>query len=397
MNLRWIPGSLVGLLLLLWPGAARSAQEPQVRVLLARAAALRVVPVAGSRLTLRDGSGNLLERREDGLTLRATRGRIAGVAGEPQRLWLLPDQPDGSFWLQQRRYRGALLVQLKQGRLQAINRLGVESYLPSVVGAEMPHQWPAEALRVQSVAARTYALRKLRPAADYDLDSTQRSQVYLGLESETPSTRSAVASTRAQVLTHGRRLIEAVFHSSSGGQTENSGEIWRNQLPYLKSVPDFDQISPVYRWSKPLDAEQLLEAFSETGGAEQIEALQRTSTGRLKRVVVRGPEGEIELPARELRRRLKLKSTYVRFDPPDPSGAPFGETADWLNPAAEPQPKLIAKGRGFGHGVGMSQWGAYGLSLQGKGYAAILRHYYPGAKLDLYQAPGAWPQPPPQP
>ena len=86
MNLRWIPGSLVGLLLLLWPGAARSAQEPQVRVLLARAAALRVVPVAGSRLTLRDGSGNLLERREDGLTLRATRGRIAGVAGEPQRL-----------------------------------------------------------------------------------------------------------------------------------------------------------------------------------------------------------------------------------------------------------------------------------------------------------------------
>ncbi len=135
--------------------------------------------------------------------------------------------------------------------MQAINRLGVESYLPSVVGAEMPHQWPAEALRVQSVAARTYALRQLRPGADYDLDSTQRSQVYLGLESETPSTRSAVASTRAQVLTHGSRLIEAVFHSSSGGRTENSGEIWRNQLPYLKSVPDFDQISPVYRWSKP--------------------------------------------------------------------------------------------------------------------------------------------------
>ena len=106
------PGSLVGLLLLC---RARSAPAPQVRVLLARAAALRVVPVAGSRLGLRDGSGNLLERREDGLTLRATRGRIAGVAGEPQRLWLLPDQPNGSFWLQQRRYRGALLVQLKQG------------------------------------------------------------------------------------------------------------------------------------------------------------------------------------------------------------------------------------------------------------------------------------------
>ena len=397
MNLRWTLGGLLGLLLLFWPVEARSAQEPQVRVLLANAAALRVVPVAGSRLTLRDGMGRLLGRRDEGLTLRASRDRIAGVQGEPQRLWLMPEQPGGSFWLQQRRYRGALLVQLKDGRLQAINRLGVESYLPSVVGAEMPHQWPAEALRVQSVAARTYALRQLRPAADYDLDSTQRSQVYLGLESETPSTRAAVASTRAQVLTHGQRLIEAVFHSSSGGQTENSGEIWRNQLPYLKSVPDFDQISPVYRWSKPLDAEQLLEAFSETGGAETIEALQRTSTGRLKRVVVRGPDGEIELPARELRRRLKLKSTYVRFEPPQPSNDSLGALDDWLNPSVEPQPQLIAKGRGFGHGVGMSQWGAYGLSLKGKGYAAILRHYYPGAKLGFYQAPRSWPKPPPQP
>ena len=215
MNLRWTPGSLIGLLLLLlWPVAARAAQEPQVRVLLAQAAALRVVPVAGSRLTLRDSQGRVLGSHDEGLTLRAAQNRIAGVAGDRQRLWLLPEQSGGSFWLQQRRYRGALLVQLKDGRLQAINRLGVESYLPSVVGAEMPHQWPAEALRVQSVAARTYALRQLRPQADYDLDSTQRSQVYLGLESETPSTRDAVASTRAQVLTHGQRLIEAVFHLS---------------------------------------------------------------------------------------------------------------------------------------------------------------------------------------
>ena len=102
MNLRWTFGSLMGLLLLLWPGAARSAQEPQVRVLLAQAAALRVVPVAGSSLTLRDGRGRLLGQRDEGLTLRASRGRIAGVSGEPQLLWLLPEQPNGSFWLQQR-------------------------------------------------------------------------------------------------------------------------------------------------------------------------------------------------------------------------------------------------------------------------------------------------------
>ena len=113
--------------------------------------------------------------------------------------------------------------------------------------------------------------------------------------------------------------------------------------------------------------------------------------------MVRGPQGEIELPARELRRRLQLKSTFVRFDPPDLDSDPLALLEDWLNPSSEPQPQLIAKGRGFGHGVGMSQWGAYGLSLQGKGYAAILRHYYPGAKLGFYQAPSSWPKPPPQP
>ena len=117
-----------------------------------------------------------------------------------------------------------------------------------------------------------------------------------------------------------------------------------------------------------------------------IEALQRTSTGRLKRVVVRGPDGEIELPARELRRRLKLKSTYVRFEPPQPSNDALGALDDWLNPSVEPQPQLIAKGRGFGHGVGMSQWGAYGLSLKGKGYAAIFFALLPRSQAGFYQA-----------
>jgi stage II sporulation protein D len=373
--------------------------EPQLRVLVDEGAALRVVPGEG-RLLLQDGQGRPLGVLEAGLTLRASAAGIEG-AGAPQgEIWISPDSPTGSLWLQQRRYRGRLQLRLEQGRLQAINRLGLESYLPSVVGAEMPAQWPLEALRVQSVAARTYALRQLKPSAPYDLRATVSSQVYRGLESETDSTRQAVQSTRSLVLTYANKLIDAVFFSSSGGFTENSGEIWPRQMPYLKSVPDFDQASPVYRWTKPLDGPTLLSSFREIGGANSIEPLETTSTGRLKRVLVRGPSGELRLDAGELRQRLGLRSTFVQFERPAPPTNPFDQVGEWLGLNAP----LVAVGRGYGHGVGMSQWGAFGLAQQGESFSAILRHYYLGAQLEPYAPlanggpPGpAWPKAPPNP
>lgn len=373
--------------------------EPQLRVLVDEGAALRVVPGEG-RLLLQDGQGRSLGVLEAGLTLRASAAGIEG-AGAPQgEIWISPDSPTGSLWLQQRRYRGRLQLRLEQGRLQAINRLGLESYLPSVVGAEMPAQWPLEALRVQSVAARTYALRQLKPSAPYDLRATVSSQVYRGLESETDSTRQAVQSTRSLVLTYANKLIDAVFFSSSGGFTENSGEIWPRQMPYLKSVPDFDQASPVYRWTKPLDGPTLLSSFREIGGANSIEPLETTSTGRLKRVLVRGPSGELRLDAGELRQRLGLRSTFVQFERPAPPTNPFDQVGEWLGLNAP----LVAVGRGYGHGVGMSQWGAFGLAQQGESFSAILRHYYLGAQLEPYAPlanggpPGpAWPKAPPNP
>jgi len=374
--------------------------EPQLRVLVDEGAALRVVPGEG-RLLLQDGQGRSLGVLEAGLTLRASAAGIEGAGAAPQgELWISPDSPTGSLWLQQRRYRGRLQLRLEQGRLQAINRLGLESYLPSVVGAEMPAQWPLEALRVQSVAARTYALRQLKPSAPYDLRATVSSQVYRGLESETDSTRQAVQSTRSLVLTYANKLIDAVFFSSSGGFTENSGEIWPRQMPYLKSVPDFDQASPVYRWTKPLDGPTLLSSFREIGGANSIEPLETTSTGRLKRVLVRGPSGELRLDAGELRQRLGLRSTFVQFERPAPPTNPFDQVGEWLGLNAP----LVAVGRGYGHGVGMSQWGAFGLAQQGESFSAILRHYYLGAQLEPYAPlanggpPGpAWPKAPPNP
>ncbi|MFM7640697.1 MAG: SpoIID/LytB domain-containing protein [Cyanobium sp.] len=309
-----------------------------------------------------------------------------------QELRLEPIHPQDVLVLKQRRYRGSLLLRPEGAGFQAINRLPLESYLMGVVGSEMPSSWPLSALRAQAVASRTYALQQLRPKAPFDLKATVTSQVYKGVEAESSPVRQAVVSTRGQVLLHGQQLINAVFHSSSGGMTENSGELWSRQLPYLVSVPDFDASSPVSHWQKAFAPEELRQAFGEIGGANAIEPLQTSKTGRIRRARVIGPGGELVLSGAELRERLGLRSTMVSFvfeaagDQPS-TAPPDGMEAALAAPsplaAGQPAPsyRLTVKGRGYGHGVGLSQWGAYALALRGKSHEEILRHYYRGAIL----------------
>jgi SpoIID/LytB domain protein len=417
--------------------------------------------------------------------------------------------------------------------LRVINHLPLEQYLASVVGSEMPASWPQAALRAQAVAARTYVLRQRKPRALFDVTATTASQVYRGVEAETASTREAVAATRSQVLLFNGGLLDAVFHSSSGGaSTENSGEIWNQQLPYLVSVPDLDDLSPVQNWQQTLAPELLRKAFGEIGGALRIEVLTTSTSGRIRQARVTGPSGTLLLSGTQLRSRLGLRSTMVRFESLtlDPAAQPTwtilpsslklipnntitgntmpgntepGNTAisnsalskampgnmiaginnsaivplaggsatnvsgainyrsitsgsatsgslasgatgtasktalaispltassaaavapaanssqagiavggyipgmptstsmasllppPPLLPAIEPDPlqlrgpTLLAIGRGFGHGVGMSQWGAYGLARRGEDYQRILLHYYRGSELRPYSA-----------
>lgn len=389
--------------------------QPMVRVLLQEAPLLTITAVGGP-LRLGDGQGRSLRVIAPGESIPLTTLPEGG-----RELWIDPLPGSGSttlIGLKDGRYRGRLLVRREGSGLQAINHLQLESYLPSVVASEMPASWPQAALRAQAVAARTYALRQLKPAAPYDLKATVASQVYRGAGAETDSTRQAVEATRAQVLRHGNSLIEAVFHSSAGGVTENSGDLWRQQLPYLVSVPDFDEHSPVRQWEQRIDPAENRRAFPETGGLTGIEILGASGTGRIRQVRVRGPRGSLLLSGAELRNRLKLRSTLVRFElesvplpsreqtyrpAPDPRrpvavalvDSATGEglampTLPGVSPVApvapplpeEPSlPSVLAIGRGFGHGVGMSQWGAYGMARRGKGYEEILRHFYRGAQL----------------
>jgi stage II sporulation protein D len=402
--------------------------EPDVRVLLAEGPTLPLASL-GQPLRIQPGGVPLPARTTATVSVQGGSVRLlmpGASGGQPptsvqlppaSAYWLEPvpgSRPDaaGVFALQQRRYPGRLRLLASGGKLQAINHVPLETYLPSVVGSEMPASWPQQALRAQAVAARTYALRQLRPAAAYDLKATVSSQVYKGLEAETASTREAVASTRGQVLMFGSSLANTVFHSSSGGLTENSGDIWQQQLPYLVSVPDFDHDSPVHQWQELLPADRLRQAFMETGGVYSIDVLSTTATGRVRQARVVGPRGTLVVTGPQLRSRLGLRSTQVRFQVLEPQPDPIAQLPPLppsiatmtlttagraavsgsagqgqAQPASQPQPALLAVGRGFGHGVGMSQWGALALARRGESHERILSHYYRGTVLRPFGQP----------
>ena len=337
------------------PAAKPLGREPQMRILLKEASRLALRADGDQRLRVYGIDGGVRQPRRLTLHLRAGR-LVAELDGRRQvlptgrELRVTNEDPRG-IWLGSRRYRGVLNLRASGGQLRVINHLGIESYLASVVGSEMPHQWPLAALQAQSVAARTYALRKRNRAGLWDVKATVASQVYRGVESETPSTLQAVSSTRSLVLVHGGKLINAVFHSSSGGTTEASGMVWRQQLPYLVSVPDHDQHSPMHRWQQWFDSAGLQQRLPETGGVDAVQVLRRSSTGRVQQARLNGPRGSLVLTGTDLRSRLGLKSTLVEFEL-----VPSGPTS--------PGPERVRSGHdGRNHGSIASPhpWDALGL------------------------------------
>ena len=281
------------------------------------------------------------------------------------------------IWVNSKRYSGKINIVFRNNKILVINILGVEKYLNSVVGSEMPHKWHIEALKAQAIASRTYALKKTNNGL-YDIDSTQTNQVYNGLESSTFKTRRAVRETRSLVITHKNKLINALFHSSSGGMTENSEAVWSDPYPYLVTVKDFDQKNPKIRWNKEVSKSELKEIFPIIGGIQQIEVLNITETGRIKNLKITGTFGDKVITGKEFRSKLGLKSTLFR----PTISEDFYDKKDLNNQSnIQFHPFLKISGMGAGHGVGMSQWGA--RYMADKGYKAnqILKHFYKGVNI----------------
>ena len=358
-----------------------AAKEPLIKVLISKNKNLRIRSDRSIPLIIK--GKNFSNKKIKGLTIKKESKRtIIFFDKNKQKIYNLKNKAkieikssDGrGIWVGQKRYSGILNLFILDSEILVINILGIEKYLSSVVGSEMPTKWPLEALKAQAIASRTYALKqKGNPL--YDVDSTQKNQVYNGLESRTYKTIRAVKSTRSLVLIYKNKLINALFHSSSGGMTENSQDVWKNEYSYLSSVKDFDRKNPKLRWQKKFSYKELENLFPRIGGIKKIEILNITNTGRVKNVKLFGNYGSDQMSGVDLRKRLNLNSTFMRFK--------FIEdkNTDNENSRFPIEKNLIVIGQGSGHGVGMSQWGARYMASKGQKAESILKHFYKGVKI----------------
>jgi stage II sporulation protein D len=310
---------------------------------------------------------------------------------------LAPAESNALVRVNGRSYRGSATLVGSGSGITAINVVGVESYLPGVVSAEMGRRSLSEqaALRAQAVVSRTFALRNLgrRKTQGFDLSATVNDQVYGGLAAETGEGRAAVSDTRGRVVTYEGALAETSFYSTCGGRTADGAEVFRGAVrSYLRSIDDradngsvYCSISPRYRWHEEWSGEALrstlqrnLPGVSGVRGADvrqisNVRVARRSSSGRVDQLAIDlgGPEVRVDGPV--IRQVMRLSS-----------GELLRSTAFDLIATVDARQvtRLAVDGRGSGHGVGFCQWGAVGRARAGQGYEQILAAYFPGTRLE---------------
>lgn len=277
--------------------------------------------------------------------------------------------------INKRKYRAhgksKVIIINKGEKLLIINELPLEEYLYGVVPGEMPYTWHTEALKAQAVVARTYALRNFNKHRNngYNLcNSPLCCQVYGGLSSERTKTNEVVDSTRDEVLTYNSYFIVTYYHSCCGGQTESSVDVWGGNILYLRSVVcGYCKDSPRYFWEKIIDESLIIKSLKRmkynVKKITNIEIYKRANSGRAKNFII---NGKIKVNAAALRMAI---SPFVLF------------STKIVDIKKVNDDKYLFTGYGWGHGVGLCQWGSRGMAMEGKSYIEILDHYYPGTSL----------------
>ncbi|MEW6682804.1 MAG: SpoIID/LytB domain-containing protein [Nitrospirota bacterium] len=276
--------------------------------------------------------------------------------------------------------RGDLVITVRDRRVFVVNEVRLEDYVRSVVPSEVPSDWPAEALKVQAILARTYALyqKAERGGNHFDVDATVQSQVYGGIPSEDGRTSKAVEATAGRVVRFGGQLAFTPYHSTSAGPTEDALEVWGIDRPYLKGVDcSFDTESPAARWTRRVPLDEIEAALGQAGYRVgligSITPLGRNRSGRISAVRIVHAGGALILKGEELRRIIGYRRLpSMRFD--------LTEFA--VNPETQ-RVEAWFEGGGWGHGVGLCQWGMKALAERGWTADQIIGYYYPGTTVDV--------------
>lgn len=265
------------------------------------------------------------------------------------------------------------IVRVKREKKNVIEKIPLENYVMGVLSGEMPTTFPMEALKAQAVAARTYVLRKIEYAKnqEYDVVDTVANQVYYSNDElkerwkkeyneKINLIQKAVLETKGEYLTYQGQIVNAFFFSTSTGYTENCEEVFQENLPYLRSVKsDWEKdISPVFEDSKTFTIQEFYEKLNlDSNFNFSIQVTKTTSTGRVKEIQI---NGKLFL-ASDVTKALGLRSSFFEITKNDN--------------------QIIIHTKGFGHGVGMSQYGAYGMAKNGSNYQEILKYYYQGVDI----------------
>src|SRR5690349_11911289 len=297
--LHYFPGTELG-----------DAPVSKVRVLMT--SGVGTLPIGStSDFRVKDGTGAVHDVAAGKYTLTpALKLKVDGAATARALPGPLLFQPGTSPLQLKHLYRGSMQVDVVSGKLRAINVVGLEQYLYGVVPSEMPFTWAPEALKAQAVVARSYALATRRSGA-FDLYPDTRSQVYLGVEHEKPSTTAAVDATAGQVVLYEGQVAKTFFFSTSGGRTASAEDVWGKPVPYLVSVADpYDSISPHHTWGPVAFTGATLAKRLKMKGRVMDAQAQLNSSGRVKTLTVIGSQGTVEMPGTSVRTRLGVRSTW---------------------------------------------------------------------------------------
>ncbi len=349
----------------------------------------------------------------------------------------IPEDSDCRFSFNGSAYRGGLKVMSYKGYCYAVNVIDVELYLYGVVGREMGYNYHLEALKAQAIAARSHALASISPDnVYYDVTATIASQTYGGYGAESDLIRKAVDKTRGQVILYRDEPAPAFFSSNAGGYTEDIENIWNSNALPLKGVESpYDAKAAsygsygasCYSWVVEYTPEQvvaLANAYGKTdiGSFQSIAvstsyAGQTSRSGRAMSLTVRGSRDSVTAYKDDIRSLLELKSTLITVSDNTASPASayvlggggvkkawtdlkelfvisgslakmrangennsfYAVTADGVSQINKKQAvydKIVISGKGYGHGVGMSQWGAIAMADNGYDAEEIIEHYY---------------------
>ena len=374
---------LIGCIAPLYPAEAVRLSSPQaaplVRVALLQDAASFSLRVKG-RFEVYDLNNKKLIAKASSLRKQAVKIRnnkivIQGIASSLSALQIAPLK-GGYLFINGRIFRGRInLIVKPNGKILVVNESGVEDYLRGILCNEVAPWWPMDALKSQAIIARSYGLYQKQFPKDkyFDLTSDIYSQVYGGKSSERWRTNRAVDLTRGRILTYQGKLFPTYYHATCGGHTEDASKLWNVDLLPLKGVVcNFCVHSPHYKWQAKMSLQDISSKLILKGFRIQeisgIEIIGYDGSGRISGLEIKSQDKGFPVSAKDFRQALgpniiRSANFTSRID----SGAVHFE------------------GLGWGHGVGLCQWGMQEMAREGSKYEQILKYYFPQSELSTFK------------